>query len=139
MELAELKLFITKGTSPSTSIKRDFEKLKSNYENALSENLVLKKELESSRNKLLDLVSWIQKYQNKGRDGLGFNHKKKNKNKKKYVDLPSSKICSYCGNSGHIVPDCSIKEERIERTTYIIKQVWKVKSDSNPTKEPKQD
>ena len=87
----------------------------------LSENLVLKKELGFYRNKLPDPVSWIQKYQNKGRDGLSFNDKKENI--KKYVDLRSSKICSYCGNSRHIVSDCSTMEERIKRNTYLVKQV----------------
>lgn len=105
--------------------------------NVLSENLVLKKKRGFSRNKRPDALSWIQKYQNKRRDGLGCNHKKKNK-KKKYVDLPSSKICSYCGNSGHIVSNCSTNEERIKRNTYLIKQVLKEKDHLSPQKEPKQ-
>lgn len=120
LELAELTLLVPEGTCPSTSTRTNFEKLKFDYETVSNENLTLRKELESSGNKLLDLVSWIQKYQNTGRDGLGFNHTKKNK-PKKYVDLPSDKIRSYCGNNGHIVLDCSTREERIERNNHIVK------------------
>lgn len=59
MELAKLKLFVPKGTfhSPRCIV----EKLKLDYEIALKENLVLGNELGSSRNKLPDPVSWIEK------------------------------------------------------------------------------
>ena len=85
---------------------------------------------------LPDPVSWIQKYKNERRSGLGFNHKKKNKMKKN-VDLPSSRICSYCGNSGHLVSDSSSREEHIEMNTQLVRQVWKVKRNTSPAEEPK--
>lgn len=112
--------------------------MKIDLEIALKENLELKEKLSSSKEKLPYVVSRIEKVQNKGKNGLGFNHKKHLK-KKKYVDLPSNKVCSYCGNSGHLVDGCYSRRNKLDKNSVYVKKVWKEKNDSCLSEEPKKD
>jgi len=137
MKLAELQLF-QEGTSSPSDIKIDYEKLKIDYDNLSKYFSKFKEELVSPKEKLPDVVSWIDKFKNKGKDGLGFNHKKRNK-KKKYVEMPSDKFCSFCGKKGHIVTDCSSKNEQKSMNSAYVKKIWKLKENASETKEPKQD
>ena len=64
-------------------------------------------------------------------------HTKHKGKKKKYFDLPSQKLCNFCGKTGHLESTC-VKKLHIDEKN--AKYVWKKKSDSSSTsKEPKND
>ncbi|XP_021728379.1 uncharacterized protein LOC110695459 [Chenopodium quinoa] len=87
--------------------------LSSNTERSKNKSLALKRkinhkarlegELEKSRKGKQPVgyrvPVWITKAQTKRTEGLGF--KKKFQKEKKYVDLPSSIVCYFCGSTGH--------------------------------------
>ena len=61
----------------------------------------LKLELNSrGKGKIKDVPKWILDARIKNTKGSGYN--KNNKKKKVYIDLPSSKICTFCGKTGHL-------------------------------------
>ena len=69
-------------------------------------------------------------------EGLVFVYAKHKGKQKKYVDLPSNKICSFCGKTGHYENGCNKKELAQKKN---IKQVWVKKNDTvSTTKEPKE-
>ena len=63
---------------------------------------------------------------------------KNDKKKKVYVDLPSSKIYSFCGKSGHLKHQCIKKEQHIKANKNYVERIWIKKCDSSIVdKEPK--
>ena len=77
----------------------------------LKEQINLKKELVVARNrgKVMVVPKSIERSQTKREEGIGFeNHKKRNK-PKKYVDLPSDKICMYYGKNRSLHNSMSTK------------------------------
>ena len=113
------------------TMREDFNKLKVNYER-LRENL----DKPPQKNNQSKVLNWFDKNQSRNRSGVGFNHKKKNRSKN-YVDLPSSKVCTYCGETGHVRYSCCRKNNVLDRNIRMLKQMWVVKSDVS--KEPKED
>ena len=83
------------------------------------------------------MSQWLEKAQAKRTEGLGYVHSKDKGKKKKYVDLPSQKLCNFCGKIGHLERTC-IRKLRGDEMNF--KYVWKKKSDDTSTsKEPKDD
>ncbi|XP_021723901.1 uncharacterized protein LOC110691287 [Chenopodium quinoa] len=61
-------------------------------------------------------------------EGLGY--KKKFQKEKKYVDLPSSIICYFCGKIGHKQNKCPKKDKSTLKNVNHVKQLWVKKPDS---------
>ena len=67
----------------------------------------------------MDVPKWIERQQTKRKKCLSFeNHKKWNK-PKKYVDLPSDKICMYCGKIGYYITQCQLRIGMIGKNVKI--------------------
>ncbi|XP_021741922.1 uncharacterized protein LOC110708121 [Chenopodium quinoa] len=124
------------------TLNDDFENLKKELQVTKDKNESLEKDLERARNNKsaihMGVPRWISEAQTRRTEGLGFNHKKKNSGKKKkYVELPSETVCSFCGKSGHKDTDCKRKELK---STKNIAYVWQKKNEfAVSTKEPMKD
>ncbi|XP_021734165.1 uncharacterized protein LOC110700891 [Chenopodium quinoa] len=113
VELAQLKLGID---FPDTEVPianqlPNFEKLKSDLEEVKIKNQTLEEELARARKgkEVINngIPSWIANAPNKNKGGLGY--KKKSRRNRKYVDLPSQKLCHYCCGTGHLRATCPKK------------------------------
>ncbi|XP_021748102.1 coiled-coil domain-containing protein 186-like [Chenopodium quinoa] len=148
VELNRYKLLCTNIDSnnalqlPLVTFNDDLENLKKELQVTKDKNESLEKDLERSRNNKsaihMGVPKWISEAQTRRTEGLGFNHKKKNSGKKKkYVELPSETVCSFCGKSGHKDTDCKRKELK---STKNIAYVWQKKNEfAVSTKEPMKD
>ena len=88
----------------------DFQKLILDLQSSKIENKKLKYKLNSrGKRKINEVAKWILDGRTKSTEGLCYN--KNNKKKKVYVDLPSSKVCSFCGKSGHLKFQCAKREQ----------------------------
>ncbi|XP_021750214.1 uncharacterized protein LOC110715901 [Chenopodium quinoa] len=132
-ELTQYKLANAE-VSPSSSseslpkFNEDFEKLKYDLDKLRIEKVKLEKELELRRERSISqfgIPKWIENSQTKRTEGLGF-IRSKHKGKKKYVDLPIYKVCTFCGKIGHLVATCNKKEQSVRKN---VRQVWVKKSD----------
>ncbi|XP_021743854.1 uncharacterized protein LOC110709902 [Chenopodium quinoa] len=128
VELTQYKLANTE-VSPSSSseslpkLNEDFEKLKYDLDELRIEKAKLEKELEHRKERSISqfgIPKWIENAQTKRTEGLGF-IRSKHKGKKKYVDLPSYKVCTFCGKTGHLVATCYKKEQSVSKN---VRQVW---------------
>ncbi|XP_021713456.1 uncharacterized protein LOC110681610 [Chenopodium quinoa] len=143
VELTQYKLANTE-VSPSSSseslpkFNEDFEKLNYDLDELRIEKAKLEKELELRKERSISqfgIPKWIENAQTKRTEGLGF-IRSKHKGKKKYVDLPSYKVCTFCGKTGHLVATCYKKEQSVSKN---VRQVWVKKSDiASTSKEPKE-
>ena len=132
VELSQYKLFcLHLDPSGSTEINieifnNDLEKLNDDLVTVREQKEKLEKELEIGRNSKkkepMKIPKWVESAQTKRTEGLGYVYKKKNV-KKKYVDLPSRKLCSFCGNTGHLSNTCSTKEKKHLMNESYVKQV----------------
>ena len=143
VELAQLKLGIDTPDSevPIASQLPNFEKLKSDLEEVKIKNQTLEEELVRARRgkEVINngIPSWIANIHNKNKEGLGY--KKKSRRNKKYVDLPSQKLCYYCGSTGHLKAACPKRNKDTLKNTEHAEQVWLKKSESSSkTMEPKE-
>jgi len=147
LELSQLKEFVPEVSSfdiksvPLQSFKSEINELKNHVSFLEIENKELVGELHQMRNekKLLPIPNWIKNPQTKRTEGLGFNHKKKFEKPKKRVDLPSDKVCMFCGNTGHFRNSCPKRLGRINENLETSKVIWKKKSIVPEGKEPKKD
>ena len=79
----------------------DFQNLKINLESNQTDNDKLKLELNSrEKGKIKNVSKWILNAKSKNLERL--NYFKNNKRKNVYVDLPSDKVCSFCGKTRHL-------------------------------------
>ena len=145
MELNCYKLFnldIKSNSSTSFCDRSVLKELKGNLEKEKSEKEQLSLELakiKENKDKQREVPKWILNAQTKRTEGLGFNYKKKKSNQNKYVELPSSKICLFCGNSGHLKEQCSKRNNSIKQNSRHIKQTWIEKVyDDMSIQEPKE-
>ncbi|XP_021768489.1 coiled-coil domain-containing protein 186-like [Chenopodium quinoa] len=148
IDLTQYKLLCTNIDSnnvlqlPLVTFNDDLENLKKELQVTKDKNESLEKDLERARNNKsaihMGVPKWISEAQTRRTEGLGFNHKKKNSGKKKkYVELPSETVCSFCGKSGHKDTDCKRKELK---STKNIAYVWQKKNEfAVSTKEPMKD
>ncbi|XP_021756126.1 coiled-coil domain-containing protein 186-like [Chenopodium quinoa] len=148
VELTQYKLLCTNIDSnsalqlPLVTFNDDLENLKKELQVTKHKNESLEKDLERARNNKsaihMGVPKWISEAQTRRTEGLGFNHKKKNSGKKKkYVELPSETVCSFCGKSGHKDTECKRKELK---STKNIAYAWQKKNESAvSTKEPMKD
>ena len=99
----------------------------------------MKLELNSrGREKIKDVTKWISDVRTKSIEGLGYN--KYNKKKKVYVDLPSSKVCTFYGKTGHLKYQCPKREQHDNSNKIYVDRIYIKKYDSCLIdKEPKQD
>ena len=87
----------------------EFQTMKLDLDSCKIENEKLKHELNlRGKGKINEAPKWILNAKTKSTEGLGY--VKNNKKKKVYVDLPSSKVCSFCGKSGHLKFQCAKRE-----------------------------
>ncbi|XP_021718968.1 uncharacterized protein LOC110686665 [Chenopodium quinoa] len=128
VELTQYKLANAE-VSPSSSseylpkFNEDFEKLKYDLDELRIEKAKVEKELELRKERSISqfgIPKWIENAQTKRTEGLGF-ISSKHKGKKKYVDLPSYKVCTFCGKTGHLVATCNKKEQSVSKN---VRQVW---------------
>ena len=116
-------------TKPIQDINTELKEMKLDLESAKNENEQLKLELNSrGKGKIKDVPKWILNAKTKGTEGLGYN--KYDKKKKVYVDLPSSKVCSFCGKTGHLKHQCLKKEQHNKTNQIYVDRVWIKKYDS---------
>ena len=107
----------------------DFQKLKTDLESNKAQNEKLKLELNSrGKVKIKDVPKWILDARTKSTENLGYN--KNNKNKKVYVDLPSSKVCTFCGKTRHLKFQCAKKERHDKSNKIYFDRIWIKKYDS---------
>ncbi|XP_021747861.1 uncharacterized protein LOC110713721 [Chenopodium quinoa] len=105
VELSLMKLCLDAPDSevPPLAQYPNFEKLKSDLEDIKVDKARLEGELDKSRTGKQPVEyrvpDWITKAQTKRAEGLSF--KKKFQKEKKYVNLPSSIVCYFCGNTRH--------------------------------------
>ena len=86
---------------PTHKFSNEFLKMKSELESSRTEIEKLKYELNyREKGKNNEIPKWIINAKTKGKEGLGY--VTDNKKKKFYVDLPSNKVCSFCGKTGHL-------------------------------------
>ena len=79
----------------------DFQNLDSSFEFNLLNSDKIELELNSrEKGKIKNVPNWIQEAKSKNSKGL--NYFKNNKKKKTYVDLPSDRIYSFYGGTGHL-------------------------------------
>ena len=144
IEVSQYKLMnidLKDASSSSSKFIKEFEELKRNLEELKVEKAKLEKELDARKNRDISQYSvpkWIEEAQVKRTEGLGYVHSKQKGKKKKYVDLPSSKVCTFCGKTGHYVSDCTKKQTAHKSN---IKQIWVKKqndSSSSSSKEPEE-
>ena len=144
VELSQYKLF-NLSLDPSKSTEISMGVFNVDLENLNSE-LVTVKEQKEKLTKELALANahkqspritpkWIEKAQSKRTEGLGFYYKRNNGKKKNYVELPSVKVCSFCGTGDHVVTECSKKKELFNKNQNIVKKIWIKKDDPLVEKE----
>ena len=132
IEIAQYKMMnidISGTSSSSNNFIKEFEELKRNLEELKLEKAKIEKELETRKNRDISQYSvpkWIEEAQVKRTEGLGYVHAKHKGKKKKYVDLPSNKVCTFCGKTGHYVDNCIRKQAAYKKN---IKQIWIKKSE----------
>ena len=86
-----------------------FQKFKINLESNQTDNDKLELELNSkAKGKIKNVPKWILNA--KPRNTEGPDYHKNNKKKKVYVDLPSSKVCTFCGKTRHLNIQCAKRE-----------------------------
>ncbi|XP_021731313.1 coiled-coil domain-containing protein 186-like [Chenopodium quinoa] len=147
VELTQYKLLCTNIDSNNAlqlslvTFNDDLENLKKELQITKDKNESLEKDLERARNNKsaihMGVPKWIFEAQTRRTEGLGFNHKKKSSSKKKkYVELPSETVCSFCGKSGHKDTECKRKELK---STKNMTYVWKKKESAVSTQEPMKD
>ena len=74
----------------------------------------------------------------KEKNSKGLNYFKNNKKKKAYVDLPSERICSFCGGTGHLKDQCTKREQyTVSNRNYVDNILIKKKDSCKIDKEPK--
>ncbi|XP_021727221.1 uncharacterized protein LOC110694357 [Chenopodium quinoa] len=111
VELTQYKMLCTnidscKSTEvPLIMFNTELEHVKKELKTTNDKNEKLEKDLEIARRSRstvsMGVPKWVQEAQTKRSEGLGYVHKKKsNGKKKKYVDLPSETVCSFCGKKG---------------------------------------
>ena len=99
----------------------------------------MKLELNSrGKGKIKDVPKWILDARTKSTEGVGYN--KNNKKKKVYVDLPSSKVCTFCGKTRHLKYQCAKREQHDNSNKIYVNCIWIKKYDSCLIdKEPEKD
>ena len=117
----------------------DFQKLKIDLESNKAENENLQLELNSrGKGKIKNVPKWILDASTKRTEGLGYN--KNNKKKKVYVDLPSIKVCTFCGKTRHLKIQCAKREQHDNSNKIYVDHIFglrnmtHVKSTRNPRK-----
>ena len=143
VELAQYRLFCSNLESASSIyinmgiFNTDLESLNMELVTIKEQKEMLEKELAlTNARKLakpLETPKWILNAQTKRTEGLGFNYKKKSSKRNKYVDLPSIKVCSFCGNGEHVSETCS---KRNKQVTKNMNYVWMKKADTVVEQEP---
>ncbi|XP_021747150.1 uncharacterized protein LOC110713000 [Chenopodium quinoa] len=119
----------------------NFEKLKHDLEDLKTDKARLEGELERARKGKQPIEyrvpDWITKAQTKNTEGLGF--KNKFQKEKKYVNMPSSMVCYFCGNTGHKQVKCPKKKQSTQKNVKHVEQIWIKKNESTPvTQDPKE-
>ena len=103
--------------------------MKSELESSRSEIEKLKYELNSrEKGKINEIPKWILNAKTKGKEGLGY--VKNNKKKNFYVDLPSNKVCSFCGKTGHLKDQCIKRKQHNKANKIYVENMWIKKNDS---------
>ena len=100
----------------------NFHKLKVDLESSKAQNEKLKLELNSSgKGKINEVPKWILDARTKSTEGLGY---KKNKEKNKvYVDLPSSKVCTFCRNIRNLKYQCAKRERHVNSNKNYVERI----------------
>ena len=113
--------------------------MKINLESNQADNDKLELEFNSKgKGKIKNVSNWILNAKSKNSEGLDYH--KNNKKKKVYVDLPSSKVCTFCGKTGHLKIQCVKREQHIVSNRNYLDRIWINKVDScQIDKEPKND
>ena len=140
VELTQYKMLGLNNEVNDASIKNlctDFQNLNSTLKFNRSNND--KVELDSNsreKGKIKSVPKWIQEAKSKNSKRL--DHFKNSKKKKVYVDLPSDRICSFCGGTGHLKDQCTKREQYTVSNRNYVDNVWTKKTDScKIDKEPK--
>ena len=132
VELTQYKLLGFNKELNDTSINdlcSDFQKLKINLESNQAANNKSKLELNSrGKRKIKNVPKWILNAKSKKSEGLDYH--KNNKKKKVYVDLPSSKVCTFCGKTGHLIIQCAKTEQHTISNRDYVYHTWIKKVDS---------
>ena len=117
----------------------EFQEIKLKLESYEKENKFLKDQINlRGKGKINEIPKWILNAKTKSKEGLGY--VKHEKRKKVYVDLPSSKICSFCGKNGHLKYQCVKREQHTKVNETYVECIWIEKNDSNLIdREPKAD
>ena len=132
VELTQYKLLGLNKEVNDASIKNlctDFQNLNSSFEVNRSNND--KVELESNsreKGKIKNVPKWIEEPKSKNSKRLDYF--KNNKKKKVYVDLPSDRIYSYCGKTGHLKDKCTKREQHTVSNKNYVDNIWIKKVDS---------
>ena len=101
----------------------DFQKLKLDLESSKIENEILKYELNSrGKAKINEVHKWILDARTKSTEVRGYN--KYNKKKKVYVNLPSSKVCSFGGKTKHLKFQCAKREQHNKANKISVDRIW---------------
>ncbi|XP_021747445.1 uncharacterized protein LOC110713294 [Chenopodium quinoa] len=111
-KLANAEVSLSSSSESLPKFNEDYEKLKCDLDELRIEKEKLEKKLELRKERNISqfgIPKWIENAQTKRTEGLGF-IRSKHKGKKKYVDLPSYKVCTFCGKTGHLVATCNKKE-----------------------------
>ena len=107
VKLTQYKLMNSDISSSSSSSDQllkfnvDFENLKNELSTLKTQKDQLESELNARKDKSIDpkvIPKWIAEAQGKRTEGLGYMTKRKGK-QKKYVELPSMKVCTFCGKT----------------------------------------
>ncbi|XP_021727789.1 uncharacterized protein LOC110694897 [Chenopodium quinoa] len=99
----------------------DSENLKNELSTLKTQKDQLESELNARKDRSIDpkvIPEWIAEAQGKRTEGLGYMTKRKGK-QKKYVELPSMKVCTFCGKTGHLYGYCRIREEADKRNVLV--------------------
>ena len=117
----------------------EFQEMKLKLESYEKENEYLKDKMNlKGKGKINEVPKLILDAKTKSKEGLGC--VKNNRKKKVYVDLPSSKICSFCGKSGHLKHQCVKREQHNKANKTYVERIWIKKYDSCIIdREPKDD
>ena len=113
-----------------------FKNLEINLESNQTDNDKLELELNSTeKGKIENVPKWILNAKSKNSERLDYF--KNNKKKKVYVNLPSERICSFCGKTGHMktnVPkgNSILSPTEIMSILFGLRKLIHVKSTKNP-------
>lgn len=145
IELTQYKMLCTNIDScrstevPLIMFNNELEHVKKEIKETNDKNEKLEKDLEIARKSKntasTGVPKWVKEAQTKRTEGLGYVHKKKSTGKKKkYVNLPSETVCSFCGKKEHRSEECTKKANLYNKN---VNYVWQKKSDLNvSTQEP---